>query len=507
MLRIPFRSSRMQDLVHLNPGFYIKGSSTLSELGYRVIRNPDLQIYDSYYENTQYQHKELMPENASPEHSKNYQPSLIFPLPAIAADTLASHVCEEDSRLQLQLEESDKQEKINNFLEDITFWEAMEFALPSFFINGSMFIRFYKTPAGKLIIESFNTKYCWPEWDENGELESVEIRYIYNTGELDAKKEPIYNWFQYKLGKEKDYIYDNPRFSSSQSRIPEFKKIKTIKHNLGFLMGEWIKTTFSPGDDDGVSLLKNCIPYLDSINYMDSSEGNSIYYHLFPLLAAYNIDFDDFRNWVAESRHVDSLKNKNILAIPKPHTQSLLQFLESSMSASAYAPAYLERNFKFLQQIVGITMLDPDRVAAHAQSGRALELLFKPMIQFIKKRRKPLKRGFCSFIEKMIVANKNLKCNYDINISILEESKKEWGQIFQDTIEDISLKVNAAIAAKQGGIISPMTAIKYIAPNFKVTNPTDELNMIEEAREQEIEQEALAFPPTNPTIPKTEPKK
>lgn len=512
-LSFPFKSQRMRDLVHLNPGFYQKNKTALTNLGLEVFRNPDLQVYDSYLENVQYKSLPEPTDETEPENSRSHQPSLIFPLPAIATDVLSSHICEDNSQLHFRVEDTDQQEIINDFIKEIMLWEVIEFALPSYFVNGSMFIRYYKTPKGKLILEPFNTKYCWPEWDDEGELESVLIRYVYNSGEIDSKKEPIYNWFQYKLGKKEDIIYDNPVFTKSQTTLPAFKETTIVEHKMGFVCGEWVKTTFSPESDDGESLLKNCLEYLDNFNYMDSKEGNSIYYHLFPMLAAYNVSFDEFRDFIMQSKHVDPLKKKNLLSIPKPPNQAALQFVESSMTAAAYAGAYLERNFKFLQQMLGIVILDPDRVAAHAQSGRALSILFKPMVQFIKKKRKPLKRGICSLLNKLVLSNEKLNAMYDIDSDIFESAKKEWGEIFEDTAEDIAAKVNYTLQAKDGGLISPLTAVKQTASNFNILNPTEELTEIDKAKEADIKRETLAFgqppggEPGPAPKPKPEPKK
>ena len=67
------------------------------------------------------------------------------------------------------------------------FWPTITSAFPGFFMNGSMFIRFFKTENGKVILEPYNTKNVWPEFDEENELDEVTIRYVYDTGKTDEK--------------------------------------------------------------------------------------------------------------------------------------------------------------------------------------------------------------------------------------------------------------------------------------------------------------------------------
>ena len=139
-------------------------------------------------------------------------------------------------------------------------------------------------------MEPFHTKSCWPVFDEDNELDEVIIRYVYLTDEFDPKtKDRLYRWAQYKLGKYKDVMYDNPVFDRTADKIPAFKERKILTHNLGFVQGEWFKNGMDFHDDDGHSYLKGSLKYLDDLNYLSSKESSALYYALYPTLVGFGV--------------------------------------------------------------------------------------------------------------------------------------------------------------------------------------------------------------------------
>ena len=105
----------------------------------------------------------------------------VFPIVQVACDLFASHITTEESRLNVTTEDEDAQDQIDEFIDNTMVWSHIESALPSYFCNGSMFIRFMVTPNGKICMEAVNTKWCYPVFDENDELESVLIRFVYKN--------------------------------------------------------------------------------------------------------------------------------------------------------------------------------------------------------------------------------------------------------------------------------------------------------------------------------------
>ena len=489
-------------MARLNPGWYMKTggqgeqqTNEFTELGLKIYRKPDLERFHQYLENRQYDDMPSIPDNA-PSGSRMYAPRKSYPLVGNAAKQIASYICDEESLLTLSVQETTQQEALNDFIEDIDFWETLECALPSFFVLGSMFIAFQITNNRKVIISAFPTKYCWPKFDENDDLEEVIVRFIYRTTELSADRKPVFRWFQYKYGKNENVTYNEPLFDKAQTEVPLFKPVDVEKHNMGFVQGEWVKTTKDPLSDDGESLIKDYLPYIDDFIYMDSREAEAIYYNLFAMLALFNTQLSDadFKDKDQQyQREVIQQQMKNVwggskaLQIPMPPQQADIRFIESAMAASAHAAGYQQEAHKRLQWLIGVTQLDPDRIATHAQSGKALEALFKPMVQFIKKCRRPLKRTILSFLEKIAVASDAIPAD------LITSAKAEWGQIFQDTGSDKQVKIAYTSMAKESGLISHLSAIKYVAKDFNITNAEAELELIKEDQQNQIEQESAAF--------------
>ena len=151
-----------------------------------------------------------------------------------------------------------------------------------------------------------------------------------------------------------------------------------------------------------------------------------------------------------------------------------MQFLEGSLTGLQVAEAFHQRMFQMVQYSLKTTMLDPDRMAIHAQSGRAMEALYKPVIQYIKKIRPRMKKSICSILYKVEQISNAYPSNIEIPPGTVQETKKKWGEIFEDTPADLTQKVGAISQAVVTKIISRKTALEKLAPSFSVQNVQEE---------------------------------
>ena len=510
--------NRLKTMVALNYGYRYKGEDmTLFRILYR---KPILHFYDSYLENCQYDHLEEWSPNLSSQQmdDRKTQPKKVFPLPKIASDLFSSHIVTEESRLNISIEDDDEQENLDDFLEEIMLWPTVGSRLPSYFVNGSMFIRFFITKSKKVVLEGYNTKWCYPVFDDDGELKSLTIRFIYETSEYDKNGQMIWRWSQYKLNKNKDITYDNPVFDKTKNSIPKFKVKHVDQHNMGFVQGVWIKTSVDAESDDGESLLggRGVLDYLDDFNYMAGKESSSIFYHLFPILAMYGVYPSDIKQFLKNMSYLgeDTVKGINILSTEKPPSSAAMQFLEAAQHGMGYASALQDKNLQLLQHALSIVLLDPERVAAHAQSGSAMKALFAPVVQYIKKKRPFLKKGICSLLYKIEEACKSMNVKEAPKPGTIIDGDKKWGSIFTDTVTDIQVRATYTSQLKLDKIISKKTATKHIAPDFGIKNVEEELKQIEKETQEETESELLRFQNENqiqnendPNANKPNPKK
>ena len=199
-----------------------------------------------------------------------------------------------------------------------------------------------------------------------------------------------------------------------------------MEHNLGFVQGEWLTTSFflSNGVPDGKSYIESSLPMIDNMNYRLSKEDSAVFYNLFPMLTAYGLNSDDFADIQQGSREETKAKGMNVLATGKPADKAALQFLEGSLTGLQVAETFHQRMFQMLQYSLKTVMIDPDRMAIHAQSGRAMEALYKPVIQYIKKIRPRMKKSICSILDKVEKLSNTYPAQIQIPEGTIQETKR-----------------------------------------------------------------------------------
>ena len=500
--------SRLKGLSVLTPGYKYKGES--QDLSPFLWRLPELEVYSRYMDNLQYDHLGDWAGDLTDQQNdvRTRKPKKIYPLPQIASDIFCSLVTSDEARLQITSEDDETQEKIDDFLEKTMFWACVGSAFRSFYANGSMFIRFYVSPNNeKILMEPHNTKSCWPTFDDNNELESVVIRYVYDTGEVDEKtKEPIWRWAQYELGKEKDIEYDNPIFKHEEMKLPKFTPETTITHNLGFVQGIWIKNGFNPSGDDGRSYLEAALDYLDDLNYLSSKESNSIYHALYPTLVGFGVDGEDFEKMIGSGPDADGniSGGSSFITTEKPPNEAGLQFLETSNKGIDSSENFIQRNLQMLQHIFKVTLPNPEVLLGYAQSAEAMKMLYRPLIEEVKRMRPFLKEGICELLEKMEVVSKDVP--FGLKPGTIEESKKKWGEMVTATETDKAQRVSTTEIAINMRAISRKTATEHIAPDFGIKNVEDEIKQIESEGQQDMEEEILSFKTQSDIEAKNNPK-
>ena len=512
---------RLQAMVALNQGWRYRGD-TDNNLVKLLYRKPELHLFDNYLENAQYEHLNAWDGKIANQQMDNrtVQPKKILALPSISAELFCSHLTTEEARLNFMHEDEDKQKKIDEFVDFIKIWPHLDEALPSYFANGSTFIRFWANQGKKICLETHNTKWVYPEFDENEELTSVIIRYVYETDEYNDNGTKIWRWHQYKMTQQEDIEYDEPEFDRTQTELPKFQVKEKLKHKLGFVQGVWIKSSLTTNNVDGKSFLdgKAVLDYIDDLNYMASKESDSAFYHLFPVLAMYGIEPSDLKEVWANMASIgkDKIRGINTISTPKPPSDAAMAFLETAGKAFDSASILQDKNLQLLQHALSIVLLDPQTVAGNYQSGRAMEALFRPVVQFVKKKRPLLKYGLCELFEKLEVVSKKYSTVFQLEPGTILETEKKWGNIFTDTVNDIQIRAAYTSQLKLDGIISKKTATQHIAPDFGIKNVEKEITQIESEQETERENSLLDFQkeneiqaknqPTGKNAPKPQPK-
>lgn len=336
---------------------------------------------------------------------------------------------------------------------------------------GSVLVRFSITD-GAYKIEHFLSKWCFPELDSNGNLEEVKIQYVFaDENDLDPEtKEPKMKWFKMVLGKQTDSLFDNPEFDATED--PIFKLKESVDHNLGFVQAEWMRTDNLPNTVDGPSIISDILGFIDELNYNFSQSSQAVAYNQDPQLTLTNMDEDEVQNLIRSS-----VKGWNL------GKEGEAQFLESSMNGVTTASDFRDKVRLNISDIARVALLDPEKLVAHAQSGRAMEVLHGPMVELVDELQPGMEKSIIALMIKMMLATfaviqQGGIAPIDIPPGFQPKSldiTTTWPEFFAKTMEDLQKKVGVATQASTANLISRETATRFLAKDFGVENIEEEV--------------------------------
>jgi len=437
-------------------------------------RKKELDVYDSYYERRQY--VGLVPWDHQNEDGtyvpvRDRSPRVQYSFAQVLASRLASKLVGSRTFPMLKVEDDPDTEAFIQAIIKVSRLKAyIVEPIRRMLVCGSSFMRFYVTQ-GQFKIQCYLSKWCYPEFDPAGNLESIRIQYVFeDEADRDEKGNAKKKWYKLELGKQSDVLYDSPEFTGETD--PKFKAINTVPHNLGFVQGEWLKSTEKNNSIDGDSLVEPVMGFIDELNYSLSQSAMAVQYNQDPQLAINAMEEDEIEKLIRSSTKAWNLGR-----------EGEAKFLEAGMSGVQAAVELRDKMRLSVQDVTRIIMLDPEKMTSTAQSGKAMEVLHGPMIELIEELRPMLEKSISLFVLKMAATNMLLfeqgasapipmpdgyaPQSLDITVS--------WPEIFPPTMEDLRTKVGIAVQVASGSIISRETMMKWLAKDFGVENIEEEL--------------------------------
>jgi hypothetical protein len=341
---------------------------------------------------------------------------------------------------------------------------------------GSAFVRFFVVE-GVLQLESYQSKYCYPTFAPTGELFAVQIKYVFeDPEERDAHGDPVKKWYRLDLTTEADILYDNPVYREGEPE-PEFQVVEQAEHALGFVQGEWFRTSEKKHAPDGPSLIEDALDFIDEFNYSLSQSSQAVSYNQDPQLVVKGVDEDELETLIRSATKAWNLGRQEASA----------EFLETSLTGVEAASDLRDRMKAMFVDLVRVVFLDPEKIVGSAQSAKAMEVLHGPLVELIDELRPQYEPRIKGLLVKMGVALLKLEEEgYDTAIVIPQgykpvslEVEALWPPIFPLTLEDLQKKVQTAASAKSAFMISTETAVRYIAKDFGVEDVEAEIAKID----------------------------
>jgi len=442
----------------------------------KQFRKPELDALDAYYEGRQYAGMPLWMDAVSSDGSyipiRSRQPMLQLNFAKILTSRIASKLVGRRNFPELTIEDDpETSELISLVIKQAQLKSLLMEPVRRMLNSGSVLVRF-SIIGSSYKVEHFLSKWCFPEFDETGNLSFVRIQYVFeDENDKDpSTRLPKKKWFKMELSQNTDILYDNPEFKSEEGE-PVFQVVNSVAHNLGFVQAEWMRTSKLPNTVDGPSLIADILGFIDELNYNFSQSSQAVSYNQDPQLTFKNMDEDEMQQLIRSS-----VKGWNL------GKDGDASFLESEMSGVQVADEFRDKVRLSVQDIARVTLLDPEKIVGSAQSGKAMEVLHGPMVELIEELQPVMERSIISLVLKMTLTTMllakrgvspiNIPPNFvpkSLNLSAI------WPDIFPRTMQDLQQKVQVASTVSSANLISRETLTKWLAKEFGVENIEEEV--------------------------------
>lgn len=459
------------------------------DMGSRAInakyRSRPLEDIDRYLKGTQYDHLADWDES---EELEDYvkirlrKPRLIFPFLKTLSDRVGAKLFGQSVFPSFSIEDDPDTELFVKLILSGTDLRSTLLSATKYFISmGSMFIR-YKLVNGMVSLQYYNPKFCYPKFKDN-ELESIEIKYTYMDWEdQDENGKPTEKWYKLELGKDTDVLYDNPEYKEG-SNEPKFEEMARTDHGLGFVQGEWFRTSNDEHSPDGKRCSEDLFKFIDAINYKISQMDSASSYGLDPQLMFKNMDEDEIDTLVKSS--------ENAWALGREGEAS---YLETSGSGLDVAERQKQSNFKDIQDASRIVFLDPEKIVGSSQSAKAMEVLHGPLVELIDELRPMAEKGLKLLITKIVMSliiynRRGMQLAFSMPPQYRPKSmnmKLTWPAIFPLTTQDRQAIISNVVSLTSGNIIARDTGLKWLMaqmPDMPIEDIELEIHKINNQKE------------------------
>lgn len=440
-------------------------------------RKPELDTYDAYYEKRQYDDKmdwDEAEESTDFISVRKRKPRINYNVAKLLVDKVAAKLAGSRTFPKFSIEDSPEDTEFLRLVQKVSEFRAhliepMKKALK----QGSTFVRFHLVD-GKPQIESFNSKFCYPMFDANGELESVDIRYIYeDENDKDSSGRFKVKWFRLSLSKTTDILYDTPEFKNGQK--PEFQEVERVDHDLGWVQGEWLRTSKEMFTIDGPSLFGDILDFIDELNYSLSQSSRAVSYNQEPQLGVNGMDEDEIDLLIKSSSRAWSLGK-----------EGKAEFISSDMKGVDAAEQHRDHNRHRMLEVVRVVMHDPEKIVGSAQSGKALETLYEPLVDLVDELRTIFEPQLVNLLIRLamtllVAIIKGEETVLEVPKGYKPESldvTTKWPDLFPPTIEDLQKKSMIASTLGNASIFARETMMRWLAPDFGVEDIEEEIKKV-----------------------------
>ncbi len=445
---------------------------------YKKVRKDSLDNLDKYYDGEQYDH--LMPWNKAAQEDefipiRDRKPRVTYNVAKVLVDKVGGKITGDKVFPTFKVEDSPEDSDFFRVVQQAAgFRRNLVEPIRAALLCGSAFVRYFLVE-GDIVMEWAKTKYCYPKFDVSGELEEIEIRYVFeDANDMDARGKFKLKWYKWVGTKTADILYDTPEYR--EGSIPTFKVVERNDHELGWVQGEWIRTSKEQHGPDGKSIVEPVLDFIDELNYSLSQTSQAIGYNQDPQLAIKGMDVDELDKLIKSAEKAWSLGR-----------DGEAKFVESTMNGVTAAAEARQEFRSLMLDVVRVVLHDPEKMVGSAQSAKALEVLNAPLVELVDDLRTSFEPSIKNLLMKIGLTCTLMNAQgFETVITMPDDYHPKslnlvavWPPMFPLTIEDIQKKVMAVTAATGAKVLSRESGMKWIAPDFGIEDLEEEKRKIE----------------------------
>jgi hypothetical protein len=415
--------------------------------------------------------------------------------------------------------DADTEDFLEGVMQQCRFWAKMREARSLGGANGAVLVTVHVRD-GKFSLEVHNPKHCQVVWRDRRSLTPMAVlkcyRYLVEeaicddrTGERNGTKIVEY-LYRRIITEQDDTVYKAVKLDGQNS--VEWEVESEIRHSLEFFPGTWIQNLPVIESEDGEPDCAGAWQSFDTIDRLISQMNKAVLLNLDPTLV---LSVDPRMQALAGIRK----GSDNALTIGQGDSAKYLEITGSGIDAGMKVYTILKQN---ILDVVRCVLVDPQTISGAAQSAKAIEYIYAPMLEKADDLRSQYGDlgvlPILHIIEKIarIYSNKTLqlpdgrvgRMTFDLpyrtvtvptadgssTTSVREKRQLGlggyisliWGPYFSPTEEDKQKAIGTIAAALGGGLLDQRSAIKQSSHVFGIHNDESVYEKVKAAQEDDV---------------------
>lgn len=394
-------------------------------------------------------------------------------------------------------------------MEQMRFWPKWREARTLGGSTGSVLVTVH-LKKGRFVMTSHNSKHVQILWKDRRALEPEAALILYRYPKEEYERDPrtgeqqarvVDYLYRRIITADDDTVYRAVKLAPNASLDWEVESVN--KHKLGFFPGVWIQNMPVAEAEDGDPDCQGAWQTFDTIDRLLAQANKALLLNLDPTLTL-KVDAKELAAMGGSVRK----GSDNALYVGAGGSANYLEMTGAGVEAAQKLVDRLKQN---ALDVVRCVMVDPSTISGSAQSAKAIEYIYAPMLEKADDLRAQYGDmgviPILKIIEQMarryhgveteregkkVILRIDLPKRSDGTPHVLGPGgwiRIKWGAYFAPTETDRQTAIGNIVSAKSAEVIDSETAVRHAALLFDVQDPDAMLERIK--ADKEAEQSAM----------------